>query len=360
MTVFFAPIARLLGDLIVCLQPLQQLIAAGEQVFLVARSQSQLGFAECIPGLAGCITEPEFLARFGTANGFQSTSNSSSNAVAAFQHLLREQDSESPLFSKSSVATVLRSESEGKVFNLRDHPLQTDLVWGSPEYETRYPGYRIADVVAEISGAFGINYNLQLRRPLSTLRKSELNNTTVLIPGTASPIKMWSTQSWLELHRSIIARGENTVLIGEPDRSEQVRELIEAGISWIPTPKITDAVNVVSSAAKVVSVDTGLMHIAVHQGTPTIALYRSDAFFARTFPNVQNLFAQPCNRECREQEFNHQPNSSVYYSSWSDEQSNAYWNSLRCLSNSAQNCMSTICVDQVLHAMTKIKVPSIV
>lgn len=80
MAIYFAPIARLLGDLVVCLQPLQQLIESGEEVRLVVRSESQIGLAECVHGLAGYIKESEFLERLST-----------NESLDAFRRLLEPQ-----------------------------------------------------------------------------------------------------------------------------------------------------------------------------------------------------------------------------------------------------------------------------
>lgn len=342
MTIFFAPIARLLGDLVVCLQPLQELIASGEEVHLVLRSESQLGLAACIPGLAGQILEPAFLERYNTEN-----------SVSSFKKLLLDNSSASSCLERRTLSSAANGS---KILNLRDHPLQTDFVWGSPAYELKYPGYRISKVISELSSSFGVNYDPLVLRPLKSVSIQGMHEKTVLIPGTASPIKSWSTTSWLRTYRTLSSRGESCILVGEPEKNDQVRELIEAGIPWKPTPTLTDAINIISSAARVVSVDTGLMHLAVHQGTPTIALFRADAFFARNFPHVRNLFAAPCERECVEQEFNQQPNGSVFYSSWDEESSVNYWSTLNCLS-SGQRCMESISVASVLEAIDKVRTP---
>lgn len=343
MTVFFAPIARLLGDLVVCLQPLQELLASGEDVHLIVRSKSQLGLAECIPGLAGHILEPVFLERYSTEK-----------SLSSFKKLLMEN---SPGRCDSQCrATCSTSIQDTNILNLRSHPLQTDFVWGSPAYELKYPGYRISNVISEISASFGVSYDPLLLRPLSTKPLQGMHSRTVLIPGTASPIKSWSTASWLRTYRTLSSRGESCILIGQPEMNEQVRELIEAGIPWKPTPTVADAINIISSAARVISVDTGLMHLAVHQGTPTVGLFRSDAFFARNFPHVQNLFAAPCEQNCIEQEFNYEPNASIFYSNWDDEDSVKYWSALNCLS-SGRRCMESISVASVLEAIDKIRTP---
>lgn len=331
MTIYFAPIARLLGDLVVCLQPLQQLIADGEDVHLIARSASQLGLVESIPGLAGHIAEPLFLER-----------NCTEKSVTAFKELIGVQG--------------VKPYKQDRVINFREHPLQTDFVWGSPEFNSNFPQYRISRVIAEISDCFGIKYDTDRFRPLAARINLELQNTIILIPGTASPIKAWPTSSWQSLYGTLRASAFPCVLIGEPDKSAQVRELIDFGIPYLPTPTLADAISAVSSCERVISVDTGLMHIAAHQGANTIALFRDDAFFARELGHVQNLFAEPCVQECREQEFVYTPNSSLFYSAWENEKSTAFWSQMRCRNGKSNTCMSSISVESVLALLERRRV----
>ena len=345
MAIYFAPIARLLGDLVVCLQPLQQLIESGEEVRLVVRSESQIGLAECVHGLAGYIKESEFLERLST-----------NESLDAFRRLLGEHQhgkGDDYAFTQDRAELVATGLNQDTLFNYREHPLQTDFVWGAPEFNAKYPGYRIAHVIEEISATFGVEYDRSLFRPLLCNPVPELKSSTILIPGTASPIKSWPTRSWIELYQILKARGEKCILIGEPAKNDQVQDLLDAGIPWMSTPSLSEAINILSSAARVVAVDTGLMHLAVHQGVNTIAMFRHNAFFARDYSHVQNLFADPCDNKCHAQEYSHKPNGCVFYSSWDNEQSNAFWADMRCLSTSGKKCMSSITVASVLKAIDR-------
>ena len=91
MTTYIAPISWGLGDLVVSLQAVQTLIDQGGQTYLIARSQCQSELAMRVQGLAGTVLERDF---------------DSSNLAPADLYL-----------------------------NLREHPLQKNYWWGSPEFE---------------------------------------------------------------------------------------------------------------------------------------------------------------------------------------------------------------------------------
>src|SRR5579864_3254815 len=89
---YVAPISFGLGDLVVSLPAIQALIergrAQGVETRLVARSEAQAGLAVRIAGLTGWVHEESFD----------------------------------------------RHDHDGRFVDLRDHPLQRDWWWGSPEF----------------------------------------------------------------------------------------------------------------------------------------------------------------------------------------------------------------------------------
>src|SRR5271168_4188118 len=220
MATYFAPLAEGLGDAIVSLPLLFALIDKGE-TFLVARCPRQEGLTEAVEGLAGTVREVDLKDR------------------------LKPNDT---------------------YINIRNHRIQTDYVWGSTEFAEHYNGYRVNDILAVMARDFGIEANFDKPRPLLYKHRKDSHDKIVFVPGTMTTAKTWSTQKWIELNRSLSERGLSVLMVGQPDRNEIVRELVSAGVDWIETPTVQDAIDVVSSAATVVSIDTGLMHIAVQQG----------------------------------------------------------------------------------------------
>lgn len=307
MTIYFAPIARLLGDLVVSLPPLQSLIEESkEDLCLIMRSPAQRGLDKRIPGLASAISEPEFLRH-------------------------------------------RQNDPELKLINLRAHPLQTDYVWGSQEFKTRFPNYRISDVIAQICRDLQIEDGQRELKPLVAREHSELKNTVILVPGTASPIKQWPSRNWLSLKQKLEALGIPVLVLGEPRYNSQVASLLQSGMPWIPTPFLYDALDLISSARAVVAVDTGLMHLAVHQGIKTVALFREYTMFLRDYENVRNVFAPDCSPLCREREFCFSPNATEFFPDWSNDAALSHWSNLKC--QERRSCMSFINVDLVLASL---------
>ena len=254
--IFIAPPALGMGDLIVTLPVVQSMIKAGNAVFLIARAESHLQLIKHIDGLAGTLLEWDFDKR-----------------------------------------GLLPGDA---YYDMRSHPLQQNYWWGSDDFERAYPGYRINEILSHICRDLGIQADLAKLQPLMAAPIAYLNDTILFIPGSAFSFKCWSTQNWLALKQ---LAPSPVAMIGEPDNSQSVQDLRQAGLDWIETPTLTDAINVVSSVKAVVAVDTGLMHLSVNQKTPTVALYRHNPVYLRDYSHVQHVIAaRACATACFTQE----------------------------------------------------------
>jgi hypothetical protein len=304
---YIAPISNGLGDLIVSIPILQALISTGEPTHLIMRSPAQYGLADCIEGLAGSLKESEF--------------------------------------NPSSLAKT------DKFFNFRNHPLQSDYLWGSKEFEAQYPGYRINDVLKGICRDWGIQADFESLKPLSFRRKHDCADRILLVPGSAGLFKCWPAAHWIELADGLQKRGRQVAVIGQPERSDVVREVLDFGIDHIATPTLKDALDVVSSAAGAVSVDTGLMHLCVHQGIPTVALFRYNTMFLRPYSRTRNLIGPLCPKECMDREFEGAPNERIEYKVWQ------LWEPMTCaLDDPNEHCMAKIQPAQVLESIMELAV----
>jgi len=299
---YLAPIANGLGDLIVSLPALQALIATGEPTFLIMRSPRQ-EWAELITGLAGGIRECDFDA-----------------------NTLTENDT---------------------YFNLRAHPLQADYIWGSKEFETKYPGFRINDVLKGVCKDYGIHADFDNLTPLHFSQRDGLKNKIVFVPGSGGIVKCWPAKQWLELASRLSKQGHQVVVVGKPEQSEIVGQLVDSELDYVETPTFRDAIDVISSAACVVAVDTGLMHLAVNQGVPTIGLFRYNIMFSRDYRHVRTLVARMCDAACVEQEYSEVPNKMLEYAG--EVVSYEYWGTWRCaVADEQERCMTSIS-PEVVH-----------
>jgi hypothetical protein len=306
MSTFIAPIGHGLGDLIVSLPAIQWLIASRERTVLVLRSPRQEGFAELIPGLFGAVREVDFRP-----------------------------------------ADLAPGD---RYVNLRQHPLQTDHVWGSPEFETKYPGYKIADIVRDISHDFGILADFENLTPLPFSRRADVEGKVIVIPGAGGTFKCWPSDRWLDIARLLHARGHNITVVGQPEQSQAVQELLDEGLDWTPTPTLRDALDVVSSARAVVSVDTGLMHLALQQNVPVAAMWINNPGSLNYLRTVRHCFpvvSPRCSPECVSEELDKHLNLVTEWTEWCG------YDSWQCHAAPASRCMNNVSVDSVWQQALK-------
>lgn len=305
---YVAPISSGLGDLVVSLPAIQALIKTGKPTYLISRTPMQEGLENRIPGLAGQIRETEF--------------------------------------------DVNKLSSEDTYFNMRNHPLQTDYIWGSKEFEEQYPGYKITEVMKGICQDFGIAANFETLEPLPFALRKDVAGAIILVVGSAGIVKCWPSNYWIQLSEELKAKGYRVLMVGQPERSPIVRECIRAGLSLLETPTMSDALDVLSSARCVVAGDTGLMHLAVQQNIPTVALFRYNIMFMREYPHVTSIVAPICHQECINIEYSAVPNKVVTFHSFEENKDKLYWETWSCTREDwKERCMAAIKPSSVLAAL---------
>jgi hypothetical protein len=249
---YIAPISWGLGDLVISLPVIQALVDQGVSTYLVVHSRLHVGLAQRMTGLKGVITEDEY------------------------QRL-----------------DLLHS-----YVNLREHPLQQELWWGSLQYYEKFADKRINDLLSTICSDFGIAANLNKLIPLAINRKDLGPRTIIFIPGSDGDFKCWPTSHWLVVADILRDAGWRVIVLGQPDVSKAVIELI-GKIEWFDTPGICDALDIISSGCGVIGVDTGLMHLAAHQLIPTIGLFRQRPVYWRPYEHCFKVEAAfPCDQAC--------------------------------------------------------------
>jgi hypothetical protein len=306
MALYLAPLAAGLGDAIVTLPLIYKSIEL-QETFLVARSPRQEGLLEAIEGLAGIVREPDLHTKI----------------------VLCPQD---------------------KYLNLRLHPLQTDYIWGNAAFAEAYPGYRINEILETIAGDFGFDIDATKRTPLLFSRRPSFADKTIILPGTTVRSRTWPASHWLQLIAKLEAAEHKIVMIGEPEKSVLVRELLAAGVSYEPTELLQEAINCISSCRAVVSVDTGLMHISVQQNIPTVVIFQSDPVYLRPFANCFPVFTQKCSDSCTKDFELRAPNVKLDFTDYP-------WCHVpfeNCLVEAGQSCMEAISAavifDKVMEA----------
>jgi hypothetical protein len=250
--VYIAPVSFGLGDLVVSLPAVQALIAetsrTGAETWLVARSEAQGLLSPRIAGLAGWVDERD-----------------------------------------------LERAPPGRVVDLRDHPLQRDHWWGSPEFEAAFGSLSINDILTRMCADFGIAADFSRPVPLTAFPRPEVRECVLLVTETDGPGKHWPCDRWAALAAAVRADGLDVRLLSRAGSSPTMRA---AGVDDVLGPTPGDAVDLLGSCRAVVGVDTGLTHIAAQQGTPTLTICRRGSVFFRPWSHCRALTGEPCDDEC--------------------------------------------------------------
>jgi heptosyltransferase-1 len=98
----------------------------------------------------------------------------------------------------------------------------------------------------------------------------------VFFHGTARAEKQWKEAHWIELARTLAARGLQVLLPWGSEAEKQIAQRLAAQMQnahVLPKLPMMEAVVLAQRAALVVGVDTGLTHIAAAYNRPTVELY---------------------------------------------------------------------------------------
>jgi len=249
---YIAPISFGLGDLIVSLPAIQALITEHQprETWLVARASGQAALADRIAGLGGCVDEDGFDPA-GAGDSF---------------------------------------------FDLRDHALQRDYWWGSPEFDRAVGPLAINEILARICADFRIPADFSQPVPLLTRRARPEVRDALLLVTESDGTKRWAPERWAELAGELRDAGNDVRMV---TRDEPAAEMSGAGIAAITAPTPGDAVDLLTSCRAVVGIDTGLTHIAAQQGTPTVGIYRDRAVYFRPWAHCRAVVGDRCDESCR-------------------------------------------------------------
>lgn len=247
-----APVSYGLGDLVVSLPAMQALVMEGRPAWLVARSPSQRLLAERIDGLAGVVDEATY------------------------------------------------AECPGdRVIDLRDHPLQRDVWWGSDEFEATFGPMNINDILHRICVDLGVHADFARPLPLRTGPCPNLDRTVLLVHETDGAAKSWPAERWAEVATILRKDGHQ---VAHVTKGASPTPLDDTGVAALVAATPPEAVDALSACRAVIGVDTGLTHIAVQQGTPTVTICRRNSVYVRPWPHSLALRGSDCTELCRDAE----------------------------------------------------------
>jgi hypothetical protein len=244
-----APVSYGLGDLVVSLPAVQALVSERQPAWLVARSPSQRLLAERIDGLAGVVDEATYTERPGD-----------------------------------------------RFIDLRDHPLQRDVWWGSVEFEATFGTMNINDILGRICDDLGVPADFTRPVPLRTRPSTGLDRTVLLVHETDGATKSWPAERWVEVAGILREDGHEVAHVTEGTTRTPLDDI---GVAALVAATPPEAVDALSACRAVLGVDTGLTHVAVQQGTPTVTICRRSSVYVRPWPHSVALRGSDCTAPCR-------------------------------------------------------------
>lgn len=125
----------------------------------------------------------------------------------------------------------------------------------------------------------------------------------VIAPFTTRPQKHWTTHHWRVLINRLVDAGQQVACLGGPADREEAGVLLEGlpVTNWVGSFPLGVSAGLVSHARAIIGVDTGLTHMGIASGIPTIALFGSTCPYLETGrDNVRVIYhdldCAPCKR----------------------------------------------------------------
>ena len=188
------------------------------------------------------------------------------------------------------------ARADGHFVDLRDHALQRDYWWGSPEFDRAVGPLGINEILARICADFGIPADFSKPVPLLARRARPEVRDAVLLVTESDGTKRWAPERWVELAGELRDGGNEVRIV---TRDEPAAEMSGTGVAAVRAPTPGDAVDLLTSCRAVVGIDTGLTHIAVQQGTPAVGIYRDRPVYFRPWAHSRAVVGDRCDESCR-------------------------------------------------------------
>ena len=125
-----------------------------------------------------------------------------------------------------------------------------------------------------------------------------------LLHGTTWPTKYWPEVMWLDLVAKLKAQDQEPLVTwGNDEERTRAERLVQAGATMIDRRPLDELIKVLKTCTRVVSVDSGLGHLAAALGIPTVGIYGATSAELTGFRGVASVSLQgettcsPCVRK---------------------------------------------------------------
>jgi len=139
-----------------------------------------------------------------------------------------------------------------------------------PEYEPRRH-FRLIESLGIEAG------DLQLSLPgrsATDLLGVPDRRRVLLAPGATWSAKRWPASHYAKLAKSLLGEGFHVFLMGSASEQELIERIaLDSGATLLPKTRIAGMLDAIASADLLVSTDSGVRHVAVALGTPSLAIF---------------------------------------------------------------------------------------
>lgn len=95
-----------------------------------------------------------------------------------------------------------------------------------------------------------------------------------LFPGASIPERRWGVDKFRELARKLMPNGLRLVVVGGADDREAGEEIVkDGGLNLAGSTSLIETAAILEKSTLLVSGDSGVLHLAVGLGTPTVSLF---------------------------------------------------------------------------------------
>jgi len=120
----------------------------------------------------------------------------------------------------------------------------------------------------------------------------------VIFPGASTPEKRWGAKHFRLVAESLMANGYEIVVVGGSEDLEEGNVIAGAeGLNLAGMTTLAETAAVISRSSLLISGDSGVLHIAVGLGIPTVSLFGPSSV-AKWAPEGEKHIVLSCNLEC--------------------------------------------------------------
>ena len=128
------------------------------------------------------------------------------------------------------------------------------------------------------------------------------NPYVLFFHSTARDAKRWSEANWIQLGNALAAQGYRVILPWGNSSEKAISEKLASSISNAVVPNafsIKEAFSIISNAALVVGVDTGLTHLSAVLNRPTVEIYcdsprwKTEGYWSNKLRNLGDIQSPP-------------------------------------------------------------------